>query len=267
MPSMNDTQLRRYSRQLLLPEIGLEGQEKLLRSRVLVIGLGGLGSPIAMYLAASGVGTLVLCDHDIVELSNLQRQILHKTSDIGRNKACSASETVLALNPDIQAVTISSALAGKSLNEEVGKADVVIDATDNFHTRHALNTACVTLKTPLISGSVIRMAGQVTSFRFDISPSPCYHCLYPDQNDAQETCAQTGVLAPITGVIGGLQAAEAIKILLNFGDTLQGRLLQLDAYTMTWRTSILSPDPACPVCSPNAPQSSPLPLEYQAVSR
>ena len=262
---MNDTQLRRYSRHLLLPEIDLTGQEKLLRSRILLIGLGGLGSPIAMYLAASGIGTLVLCDHDIVEISNLQRQILHKTNDIGRKKTISAVETVLELNPDIQVIAITSLLEGKRLEEEVAKADLVIDATDNFKTRHALNAACVASKTPLISGSVIRMAGQITSFRFDISSTPCYQCLYPNLNETQETCAESGVLAPVAGAIGSLQAVEAIKILLNIGETLQGRLLQLNARTMTWRTSVLKSDPSCPICSPQAHQSSP--LEYRAASR
>jgi len=249
---MNDDQLRRYSRHLLLPEIDLEGQDSLLRARVLLVGLGGLGSPIAMYLAASGIGTLVLCDDDVVELSNLQRQILHQTADLGRNKTLSAADTVHALNPDVQTIIISSKLAGERLHTEVKKADLVIDATDNFPTRHALNAACVTLKTPLISGAVIRMVGQVTSFRFDLSPSPCYHCLYPDQGDVQETCAQTGVLAPLAGVIGSLQAVEAIKVLVGIGDSLRGRLLQIDARNMAWRVSALKPDPTCPVCSPES---------------
>jgi molybdopterin/thiamine biosynthesis adenylyltransferase len=262
---MNDAQLRRYSRHLLLPEIDIAGQEKLLQSKVLLIGLGGLGSPVAMYLAASGVGSLVLCDHDVVELSNLQRQILHKNKDVSRSKALSAAETVLALNPDVSVIAIPTKLEGLNLTDEVAKANLVIDATDNFHARHALNAACVSQKTPLISGSVIRMAGQITSFRFDRTPSPCYHCLYPAEGKEQETCAQSGVLAPLAGVIGSLQAIEALKILLNFGEALQGRLLQLDAITMTWRTSTLKGDPDCPICSPQAHKLSP--LEYQAVSR
>jgi len=262
---MNDSQLRRYSRQILLPEIDLDGQEKLLKSRVLLVGLGGLGSPIAMYLAASGIGTLAVCDYDVVELSNLQRQILHKTGDIGRNKTASAAGTIQALNPEVRVVALPAAMAGDHLDGEVGQSDLVIDATDNFHTRHALNAACVALKTPLISGSVIRMAGQVTSFRFDISPSPCYHCLYPEHGDTQENCAEGGVLAPLAGVIGSLQAIEAIKILLNFGESLQGRLLQLDALTMRWRTSTLKGDPSCPICSSQAHPSTP--LEYQSLSR
>ena len=262
---MNDSQLRRYSRQLLLPEIDLHGQERLLKSRVLIAGLGGLGSPITLYLAASGVGTLVLCDHDVVDLSNLQRQILHKTADLDRNKTDSAAESLRALNPDVKAITISSTLTGERLADEVHKADVVIDATDNFSTRYAINAACADLKTPLISGSASRLAGQVSTFRFDLHRSPCYHCLYSDQGNDEETCTQTGVLGPVVGIIGSIQATEALKILLNLGDTLHGRLLQFDARTMTWRTSILKGDPYCPICSPQARLSSP--LEYQTVSR
>jgi molybdopterin-synthase adenylyltransferase len=261
---MDDAQLRRYSRHLLLPEIDLPGQKKLIDSRVLLFGLGGLGSPVAIYLAASGVGNLVLCDHDVVELSNLQRQILHKDKDINRSKVSSAAETVQALNPDVNVITIPTVLTGKSINEEVARADIVIDTTDNFHSRHAINEACFSQNTPLISGSVIRMAGQVTSFRFDQSPSPCYNCLYSDEGDIQETCSQSGILAPLAGVIGSLQAIEALKILLNFGETLQGRLLQVDALTMAWRMSTLKGDPACTICS--SPPHKKTPLEYQAVS-
>jgi len=262
---MNDIELRRYSRHLLLPEIDLAGQEKLLHSRVLLVGLGGLGSPVAIYLAASGIGNLVLCDHDVVELSNLQRQILHKNKDINRSKVSSAAETVQAINPDVNVITIPTVLSGKFMDEEVAQADIVIDTTDNFHSRHAINEACFSQKTPLISGSAIRMMGQVTSFRFDLSPSPCYNCLYSDEGHIQETCSQSGILAPLAGVIGSLQAIETLKILLNFGETLQGRLLQLNALTMSWRTSTLKGDPACLICSPPSRKQSP--LEYQAVSR
>ena len=262
---MEDHQLSRYSRQLLLPEIDLGGQEKLLTSKVLIIGLGGLGSPVAMYLAAGGIGTLVLCDHDRVDISNLHRQILHTTHDIGRDKTDSAAETLHAINPDVQLITLSTRLAGERLLAETQDADLVIDASDNFPTRYALNAACIATKTPLISGSAIRLAGQVTTFRFDVSPSPCYHCLYPDQGQRQETCAEAGVLAPLVGVIGSIQATEAIKVLLDFGQTLQGRLLQLDARTMTWRSSQLKGDPDCPICSSRSSPSSP--LEYQPLSR
>lgn len=262
--SMNDDQLRRYSRHLLLPEIDLQGQEKLLKSKILIIGLGGLGSPVSMYLAASGIGTLVLCDHDVVDLSNLQRQILHKTTDVSLSKTDSAAESLHDLNPEVRLITISSKLEGQRLIEEAHDADIVIDATDNFPTRYALNEACIATKTPLISGSAVRMTGQVTTFRFDISPSPCYHCLYPDQGNIPETCAETGVLAPLVGIIGSIQATEAIKILLNLGQTLHGRLLQVDARTMAWRTSQLKGDPECPICSSLPHQASP--LEYQALS-
>lgn len=262
---MNDAQLLRYSRQLLLTEIDLHGQETLLKSKILLVGLGGLGSPIAMYLAACGVGTLILCDHDVVELSNLQRQILHKTTDLNRNKTDSAAESIQALNPDVNVIKISSALEGARLSKEVCHADVVIDASDNFSTRYALNSACIATRTPLISGSASGLKGQITTFRFDLFPSPCYHCLYPDYGNAQETCAQTGILAPVVGIIGSLQAAEAVKILLNLGETLQGRLLQFDARTFTWRNSALKSDPSCPTCSSQLRPSPP--LEYQAVSR
>jgi adenylyltransferase/sulfurtransferase len=211
-------------------------------------------------LAASGVGTLVLCDHDVVDLSNLQRQILHKTADIDRSKTDSAAESLRALNPEVKVIAISSKLAGKRLAEEVREADVVIDATDNFAARYALNAACVELKTPLISGSASRLRGQVATFRFDLHCGPCYHCLYSDQGNDEETCSQTGVLGPVVGIIGSLQATEAIKILLNLGDTLHGRLLQFDALTTTWRTSILKADPYCPICSPQARLSAA--LEY-----
>ena len=262
---MNDEQLRRYSRQVLLPDIDLDGQERLLQSKVLIVGLGGLGSPIAMYLAASGIGTLVLCDHDAVDLSNLQRQILHRSRDIGRGKAESAAETLHALNPDVQLIALAAKLEGENLLAETQGADIVIDASDNYPTRYALNAACIAARTPLISGSAIRMAGQVTTFRFDIDPSPCYYCLYPDQGDNRENCADAGVLAPLVGIVGSIQAAEAIKVLLNVGQTLHGRLLHIDARTMAWRTSILKSDPDCPICSPRSGQTPP--LEYRSLSR
>lgn len=262
---MDDAQLRRYSRHLLLPEINLDGQEKLLRSRILLVGLGGLGSPVAMYLAASGVGTLALCDHDRVDSSNLQRQIIHRNSDIGRSKAASAAETVRALNPEVHAIPLPTILTGEQLDQEVSQSDLVIDATDNFESRHILNATCVALKTPLVSGAVIRLAGQITSFRFDLSPRPCYHCLYPAQGEDQATCAEAGVLAPLAGVIGSLQAVEALKILLNIGETLQGHLLRIDARSLQWRLSTLKADPACPICSSHA--SPPSSLEYRTASR
>jgi adenylyltransferase/sulfurtransferase len=262
---MDDDQLQRYSRQLLLPEIDLPGQERLLGSKVLIIGLGGLGSPVTMYLAAAGIGTLILCDHDAVELSNLQRQLLHRTADIGRSKTDSAAEALHQLNPDVQLITISSQLAGERLVAAVQEADVVIDASDNFATRYALNAACSAARTPLISGAAIRLMGQIATFRFDLAPSPCYHCLYPDAGDNQGNCADAGVLAPLVGIIGSIQATEAIKILLDIGQSLHGRLLQIDARTMTWRASQLKADPDCPICSARSHQASA--LEYRSLSR
>lgn len=262
---MTKDQLLRYSRQLLLPQIDLEGQEKLLKSKVLIIGLGGLGSPVSMYLAASGIGTLILCDPDTVDLSNLQRQILYKTKDVNRNKTDAAAESLHELNPDVQLITIASRLEEDRLLEETNDADIVIDASDNFPTRYALNIACMSTNTPLISGSAIRMMGQVTSFRFDISPTPCYHCLYPDVDTYRETCSDAGILTPLVGMIGSIQAAEVVNILLGLGKSLHGRLLQIDARDMTWRSSIFKSDPECPICSAQRRGGSR--LEYRSLSR
>ncbi|MEK7321858.1 MAG: HesA/MoeB/ThiF family protein [Pseudomonadota bacterium] len=253
---MNDDQLSRYSRHLLLPEIDIAGQETLLRSRALVVGLGGLGSPIAMYLAASGVGTLVLCDHDRVELSNLQRQILHTTSDISRLKTASAYDTLAALNPEIKLIAPPRKLEGEELLYETTQADVVIDASDNFATRYALNAACIAARKPLVSGSALRTQGQVTVFRADKHSSPCYHCLYPDEGHHEENCAQSGVFAPLLGIIGSIQAAEALKILLGLNDSLWGRLLRVDARDMTFRSVRFQADPHCPVCAKTASLAS-----------
>jgi len=255
---MNEEQIQRYSRHLLLAEIDTAGQERLLGSRALIIGLGGLGSPAALYLAASGLGRLVLCDHDAVELSNLQRQIIHRAADLDRNKAASAADNIRALNPDVRAMAVSSALRGERLDGEIAAADVVLDCTDNFHSRQAINSACRRLKKPLVSGAAIRLAGQLISFRFDLFEAPCYHCLYPYQDEAQETCAQAGILAPVTGVIGSLQAIQALKILLGFGEGLHARLLQFDARSLDWRTSVLRQDPLCPVCATLTPQAAAL---------
>ncbi|MEJ2652372.1 MAG: molybdopterin-synthase adenylyltransferase MoeB [Gammaproteobacteria bacterium] len=262
---MNDEQLHRYSRQILLPEIDLDGQEKLLQAKALIVGLGGLGSPVAMYLAAAGIGSLVLCDHDVVDLSNLQRQIVHRTADVGRAKAESAAAALQALNPEVRAIPLTVRLEGERLLAAVRDADVVIDASDNFPVRYALNAACIVARTPLVSGSAVRLLGQVTTFRFDLSPAPCYHCLYPDQGDNEENCADAGVLAPLVGIIGSIQATETIKVLLNLGQTLQGRLLQVDARSMDWRSSRLKADPDCPICSSRSRQASP--LEYRSLSR
>ncbi len=244
---MEDEQLLRYSRQIMLPDIGIEGQEQLRSSRVLMVGVGGLGSPAAMYLAAAGVGTLVLVDFDQVELSNLQRQIIHTSERIGMRKVDSAKETLLALNPECRVETVAKRLNEAELATQVKKADLVIDASDNFDTRFALNSACVANGIPLVSGAAIRLEGQVSVFR-NQPGGPCYRCLYNNQGRMDESCAENGILAPVAGIIGSIQATEAIKVLTGAGEPLSGRLLLLDALRMEWRTLKLLPDPNCPVC-------------------
>ena len=245
---MNDDQLLRYSRQIMLPQIDVQGQEKLLASRVLIIGLGGLGSPVAMYLAAAGIGHLVLVDDDVVELSNLQRQIIHSTNDIGLSKVESAKQTIQSLNSETKITTFAKRLNENELADEVVAADVVIDGTDNFSSRFALNAECVKNCTPLISGAAIRMEGQVSVFNKTPS-SPCYRCLYKDEGELDASCSNNGVLSPVVGIIGSVQATEAIKVLLDMGETLDGKLLVLDALYMEWRTLKLKKDPECPTCS------------------
>jgi adenylyltransferase/sulfurtransferase len=248
-PDMDDNQLLRYSRHILLPEIGIEGQEKLLGARALLIGAGGLGAPASLYLAASGVGRLTLCDHDSVDLTNLQRQIVHFTDSIGRLKVDSARATLARINPEIAIETVGERVAGERLERLVEAADVVIDATDNFATRHAINRACVRHRRPLVSGAAIRFDGQVAVFDLRQPASPCYHCLFPESGDLEEMrCAVMGVFAPLVGVIGATQAAEALKLLMGVGRDLTGRLLMLDALSMEWRSVRLKKDPACPVC-------------------
>ncbi len=247
---MNDTQLLRYSRQIMLPSVGIEGQEKLRNARVLIIGMGGLGSPIAMYLASAGIGHLVICDFDEVDLSNLQRQIIHNsTQRIGKNKAESAKETLLLLNPEIKVTALTKKLDPDTLYNQAQLADVLIDATDNFDSRFLLNKTSYKAQTPLVSGAAIRMEGQVIVFA-NQGKGPCYHCLYKDDADnTATTCSENGILAPVVGIIGSIQAVEAMKIILSIGKTLTSRLLLLDAYTMEWRTLKLPIDPHCPVCS------------------
>ena len=246
---MDDDQLNRYNRHIMMHQVDFEGQQKLLDSRALILGAGGLGSPVAMYLASSGVGHLVISDFDTVEVSNLQRQILHTDDDIGKPKVESAKETLQALNPHIKITIHNKKLEGDELRSEVEAADVVLDTTDNFESRFALNRMCVETRTPLVSGSVIRMEGQMTVFRADKDDSPCYHCLYKEGGELGETCTQNGVLAPAVGIIGSIQATEALKVLMDIGDDLSGRLLVMDAFTMDWRTMKLKKDPDCPVCS------------------
>jgi adenylyltransferase/sulfurtransferase len=246
---MNDDQLLRYSRQIMLPQVDLAGQEKLLASRALIIGAGGLGSPAAMYLAAAGVGQLAIADFDVVDLSNLQRQLLHHSNDIGREKTASARETLLSINPDIQVTAIPRALQGDELDEQVKLADVVLDCSDNFATRFTVNTACVGQRTPLVSGAAIRLEGQLAVFDSRKENSPCYNCLYKEGENEEQTCAETGVLSPLVGIIGSMQALEAIKVILSLGNVLCGRLVIFDALQHEWRTLTLPQDPTCPVCS------------------
>ena len=242
---MDDQQLLRYSRQIMLPQIDVTGQEKLLNATVLIIGMGGLGSPAAMYLASAGVGHLVLVDFDKVELSNLQRQIIHRTSAIGEAKVESAKLTLQALNPDVRITTLDQKLDSKALHKWVAQADVVLDGSDNFATRFMLNDVCVAEQTPLVSGAAIRMEGQVSVFMNE-GDGPCYRCLYKEQGEEDMRCSENGVLAPVVGIIGTIQATEAIKVLTGIGTPLDGRLLLLDALHMDWRTMKFKRDPACP---------------------
>jgi adenylyltransferase/sulfurtransferase len=248
---MEDEQLLRYSRQILLPQIDIEGQQKLLSSQVLIIGLGGLGSPVAMYLAAAGVGKLTLVDDDVVEISNLQRQIVHAEHDIGRPKVLSAADSLLAINSATQLETKSTRLTKQEMMVEVEAADVVVDCSDNFATRFLLNEVTQQLKTPLVSGAAIRLEGQVTVYDSREFGSACYRCVYEDDGELQETCSETGVLSPLLGIIGSVQAVETVKLLTNIGETLAGRLMILDASTMTWQEIKLRQDPTCPVCNAN----------------
>lgn len=245
---MTDDDLLRYSRQILLPQFGIEGQERLRASSVLVVGLGGLGSPVALYLAAAGVGRLLLADFDRVDLSNLQRQILHTTNRLGLPKTESARRALQAIAPNVELISIDTPLTPETLPELVSRVDLVVDGCDNFATRFAVNAACQTAHVPLVSGAAIRLEGQVTAFSGQPG-GPCYRCLYPDEGAGDETCTANGVLAPLVGIIGSVQAVEAIKILTGLGTPLFGRLLLLDAARMEWREVRLRPDPACPVCA------------------
>jgi adenylyltransferase/sulfurtransferase len=247
---VNDDQLLRYSRHILLPEFGIEGQEKLLAAHALVIGAGGLGSPAAMYLASGGTGRITLADGDSVDLTNLQRQILHTTAAVGRAKAYSGKDTLAQLNPEVEVSAIPERLEGERLAELVASADVVLDCSDNFATRHAVNRACVKYRKPLVSGASVRFDGQVSVFDLRHAEAPCYNCLFPEDTAPEETrCAVMGVFAPLTGIIGAVQAAEALKLLADTGESLNGRLLLLDCLRMEWRSVRLFKDPACKVCA------------------
>ncbi|MCX7102971.1 MAG: molybdopterin-synthase adenylyltransferase MoeB [Methylobacter sp.] len=245
---MNDNQLLRYSRQIMLPQIDIEGQQKLLSANILIIGAGGLGSPAAIYLAAAGVGTITIYDDDVVDLSNLQRQITHHTSDIGSDKVISTRQTLSSLNPDVIIKAVKQRLDGEQLEWEVNQADVVLDCSDNFSTRFSINKACVKYQTPLVSGAAIRFEGQVTVFTPGKNQSPCYNCLYNNEGEDLQNCATNGVIAPITGIVGSIQAFEAMKLIMNIGETLTGRLLLLDGLTMEWNTMKLKRNPDCPTC-------------------
>ncbi|TAN68816.1 MAG: molybdopterin-synthase adenylyltransferase MoeB [Methylobacter sp.] len=245
---MNDNQLLRYSRQIMLPQIDIEGQQKLLAAKVLIVGAGGLGSPAAMYLAAAGVGNITIYDNDVVDLSNLQRQITHHTPDIGTDKVISTRQTLNQLNPEINIKAVKQRLEGEQLELEVMQADLVLDCSDNFSTRFAINKACVKQQTPLVSGAAIRFEGQVSVFTPGQNNSPCYNCLYNSDGEELQNCATNGVIAPITGIVGSIQALEAMKLIMNIGEALTGRLLLLDGLTMEWNTMKLRKNPNCPSC-------------------
>ncbi len=249
---MHDEQLIRYSRHILLPDIDIAGQEKLLSSHALVIGAGGLGSPAGLYLAASGVGTLTICDDDTVDLTNLQRQIIHACDRLGDNKAESAVRRMRDLNPDICLRAVAERVEGQRLAALVAEADVVLDCCDNFATRHAVNRACVATGVPLVSGAAVRFDGQLAVFDYRTPHTGCYHCLFPDEGETSDgPCALFGVFAPLVGVIGSLQAMEALKLLLGLPSQAAGQLQLLDGRSGEWRRMRLVRDPACPVCGKN----------------
>ncbi len=246
---MNDDQLLRYSRHINLPDIGFEGQQALLDSHVVVVGAGGLGSPVALYLAAAGVGRLTLIDFDHVEVSNLQRQVAHRTDTVGTAKAESARASCLAINPEIDVRAVEAKVDETNVEHWCRGATVVVDASDNFTVRFAVNDCCVALKIPLVSAAAIRMEGQLSVFRNDIDGSPCYRCLHPEANDQGDTCSQSGVLGPVVGVMGTLQSLEVIKIITGTGEDLNGQLLLFDASCCEWTKLRLSKRQNCAVCS------------------
>lgn len=249
---MNDEQLLRYSRHVLLEQIGIEGQEKIVGAHALVIGAGGLGSPAALYLASAGVGRITLADGDTVDLTNLQRQILHTHDRIGQPKALSGQAALARINPEVVVEPITQRLVGKQLEIFVASADVVLDCCDNFATRHAVNRACVKHRKPLVSGAAIRFDGQLSVFDSRRDGAPCYHCLFPEGEEVDEVrCAVMGVFAPLTGIIGAMQAAEALKLIVGIGEPAVGRLLLLDGLAMEWRSVKFGKDPKCAVCAIN----------------
>jgi adenylyltransferase/sulfurtransferase len=246
---MNDAQLLRYSRHILLDEMGVEAQERLLAATVLVVGAGGLGSPAALYLASAGVGRILLADGDTVDLTNLQRQVLHRDDRVGLGKAESGRRSLLEMNPEIEVEAIATRLEGDALRAAVARATVVLDCCDNFATRHAVNRACVEAGVPLVSGAAIRFDGQLAVFDTRRADSPCYHCLFPDGQDVEEVrCATMGVFAPLTGIVGTMQAAEALKVAGGFGTPITGQLLLIDTRTLSIDRIRVPRDPGCPVC-------------------
>lgn len=246
---LNDAQLLRYSRHILLNELGIEGQERLLSSHALVIGAGGLGSPVALYLGSAGVGRITIVDHDVVDVTNLQRQIAHNLERVGWKKAESAREAIAAINPDVAVEVVTTRADADLLNQLVAQAHVVIDCTDNFETRHAINRACVIHRKPLVSGAAIRMDGQLSVYDSRSSGNPCYACVFPESTDVEETrCATMGVFAPLVGIVGTLQAAEALKLLAGIGSRLIGRLLMIDGRDMAFHEIALPQNPQCAVC-------------------
>ena len=245
---MNDENLLRYSRHIMLPELDIKGQEGLLSATATIIGLGGLGSPAAIYLAASGIGSLILVDDDRVENSNLQRQIIHTEDSVGKDKVESAKETIAKISNATKVETINHRLTDDQLLSVFNQSDVVLDATDNYSTRYALNKASLKTQTPLVSGAAIRFEGQVTVFDPRLDSSPCYQCLYQEGSDADLNCAENGVIAPLTGIVGTMQAMETIKLITNLGENLTGIVLYIDAKRMDIRRLKLSKDPNCPAC-------------------
>ena len=246
---MNDEQLLRYSRHILLDELGIEGQEKLLSARVLIVGAGGLGSPVALYLGSAGVGRITIVDHDRVDATNLQRQIAHNLARVGEFKADSVRQSIAAINPDVHVVPVTERADDALLDVLVADTDLVLDCTDNFATRHAINRACVKHRKPLVSGAAIRFDGQVAVYDPRDGLSPCYACVFPESDTLEETrCATMGVFAPLVGIIGTVQAAEALKLLCDVGQALTGRLLMLDGRSMAWNEMQLARNSACTVC-------------------
>ena len=248
---MNDYELLRYSKQIMLPQVDIEGQQKINDSTILIIGMGGLGSPTALYLAAAGVGHLVIADFDQVELSNLQRQIIHRTADIGDDKVNSAKTKLLELNPNIKVTIANEIMHSDNLVSLIKDVDIVLDGTDNFESRFEINKVCVESQKPLISAAVIRFEGQISVFKGYEVDQPCYQCLYSEQGDSRESCVENGVLAPVAGLVGTMQALQAIKVLLGIGEQLCGELLLIDGLDLSFRKVKIAKDPECPICGLN----------------